>query len=128
DDACVVEDERGPRLEHREALAFGAVGGEDARLAALDPFAADEDDGDEVDAVAMRAFRRRPADAVGGVDAGLVRLDVPRLVALDPTREAGEREQDAAPRRLSDDLGLDRLEPALEAAMQCVVFDRLPVR
>ena len=72
-------------------MPVGPVGGEHARLAALDPFAADEDDGDEVDAVAMRAFGRRPADAVGRVDAELVRLDVPRLRALQPRRERGER-------------------------------------
>src|SRR5678816_4444013 len=69
DDARVVEDQRGPRLEHGEAQPFGTVGGEHTRLAALDPLAADKDDGDEVDAVAMRPFGRRPADAVGRVDA-----------------------------------------------------------
>src|SRR6476660_8172261 len=74
DDTRVVEDQRGPRLEHREAQPLGAVGGEHARLATLDSFATDEDDGDEIDAVAMRAFGRRPADAVGRVDAELVRL------------------------------------------------------
>ena len=54
----------------------------------LMPFAVDQHDGDEVDAVAMRAFGRRPADAVGGVDAELVRLDEPGLRALDAARRA----------------------------------------
>ena len=88
DDARVVEDERGPRLEHREAQAFGAVGCEDARLAALDAVAADQRDRHQVDAVAMRAFGRRPADAVGGVDPELVRLDEPRLRAAQRRRRA----------------------------------------
>ena len=51
-----------------------------------------------------------------------------RLSALQSRREGGEREQRAAPCRSGDDVGLDRLEPALEAAVQGVVFDRLPVR
>ena len=93
----VVEQQAGPRLVHREAQAGRAVGVEDARLAALDAFAADQDHGDEVDAVAVRAFGRRPADAVGGVDAELVRLDVPGLRAAAARR--GERGRTPAGRR-----------------------------
>jgi hypothetical protein len=128
DDARVVEDERRPRLEHREALARGPVGGEDARLAALDARAADAHDGDEVDAVAVRAFGSRPADAVGGVDAELMRFDEPRLRAAQRRREPRERDDDALPRRRREDLRRDRLEPALDAAVERVVFDGLPMR
>ena len=128
DDAGVVEDERRPGLEHREAHPFGPVGGEDARLAALDPFAAHQDDRDEVDTVAVRALGRRPADAVGGVDAELMRLDEPGLSALQLRRHRRERLQHALPRCCRQHRRVDRLEPALEAAVQGVVFDRLPVR
>jgi hypothetical protein len=76
----------------------------------------------------VRAFRRRPADAVGRVDAELVRLDEPRLLALQLRTEARERAEQARPDRLLGDARLDRLEPALEAAVQRVVFERLPVR
>ena len=66
--------------------------------------------GDEVDAVAVRAFGRRAADAVGGVDAELVRLDVPRLPASAATTQsrANDAEQPlprAAPRRRAGSIG-----------------------
>ena len=51
---------------------------EHARLAAAHVVAIDQDHGDIIDAVAMRAFRRGPADALGSVDAELMRFDVPR--------------------------------------------------
>jgi hypothetical protein len=76
----------------------------------------------------MRALRCRPADAVGRVDAELVRLDVPRLLAVQVRAEPGEGAEQARPDRLRLDARRDRLEPALEAAVQRVVFERLPVR
>src|ERR1019366_10328682 len=78
DDARVVEKQAAPWLLHREAQAGRPVGIADAWLAALDARSIDEHDGDQVDAVAMRSLGRRPADAVGSVDAELVRLDVPQ--------------------------------------------------
>jgi hypothetical protein len=46
------------------------------------PCAIDQDHGHKVHAVAVRAFGRGPANAVGGVDAELVGLHIPGLWAL----------------------------------------------
>ena len=119
---------RGPRLEHREAQSGRPVGFEHARLAALDAHALDQQHRDEVDAVAVRAFGRRPADAVGGVDAELVRLDVPRLPPFLSDASAANESSIRRQAGAASTAGVDRLEPALEAAVQRVVFDRLPVR
>src|SRR5664279_475216 len=127
-DAAVVEQQAGPGLEHREAQARGAVGIEHAGLATLDALAPDQHHGDEVDAVAVRAFGRGPADAVGGVDAELVRFRVPELLASHRRSDRSHGAEDPRPDRVGDDGRLDRLEPALDAAMQRVVFERLPVR
>ena len=93
DHALVVEQQRGPRPRQREALAGRPLGIEDAALAALHALARREDHRDEIDTIAMRAFGRGPADAVGGVDAELVRLDIPGLLALARRAGAAECEQ-----------------------------------
>ena len=93
DDARVVEEQAGPGRLQREAQPGRPVGIEDARLAALDAFATDQHDRHQVDAVAVRPFRRRPADAVGGVDAELVRLHVPRARAAIGGAYLGEQRE-----------------------------------
>ena len=70
----IVEQQQRPWLGQGKAFAIGAVRLEDARLAALDLFAPDQQYGDEIDAVAVCAFRRGPADAIGRIDAELVRF------------------------------------------------------
>src|SRR3546814_4691223 len=76
DHARVVEQQQRPRLFQREALPVRPVGVEHARLAAADTAAVDEQHGDEIDAIELRPFRRRAANAVAGVDGELVRLDM----------------------------------------------------
>ena len=132
----VVEQQRGPRRDHGEALAVRTVRLEDAGLAALHAVPRDQDHGDEIDAVAVRAFRRRSTDPVGRVDAELMRLDEPASRrsgvfagrVADPVEHASEAGDQRTPRRVFGDARRDRLEPALHAAVQRVVLDRLPVR
>ena len=91
------------------------------------PFRIDVDDGDQIHAVAVCALRRRPADAAFGVDAKLVRLHVPGALAFELGGNACRAAQQFLPCRCLDDGGLDRFEPALHAAVQGVVGQRLPV-
>nr|GEU28476.1 hypothetical protein [Tanacetum cinerariifolium] len=130
DHGGVVEQQHGPRFGHGETLAVGAFGFEYAGLAALDQFARDQDHGHEIDAVAVRAFRRGTADAVGGVDAELVRFHVPRRVATVPGRAAylADGRDQRRPRRLRHGGRQHRLEQAVHAAVQGVILERLPVR
>ena len=78
-DLCVVQQQRSPGLGHREAQPRRAIGFEHARLAALDVGTAEQHHRHQVDAVAVRAFGRRAADAVRGVDAEGMCLAVPAL-------------------------------------------------
>ena len=126
--ARVVEQHGAPGLVHHEADAARAVGLEHPRLAAANVVPGDEDHRDEVDPVAVGALGRRPADPVGGVDAELVRLDEPALDRGDPREQRAQRYEQAAPPGVFDDRGLDRLEHPLDAAVQRVVVQRLPVR
>ena len=72
DNAGIVEQQQAPGLGQGEALAMGCGGLEDACLTALHSAARHQEHRHQVDAVAMRPFRRGPADAIGGVDAKLV--------------------------------------------------------
>src|SRR5690606_12570490 len=128
DDAGVVKQQQAPWIAQGEALAVGAVGIEDAGLAALDRLALDHQHGHVVHAVAVRALGRGPADAVGGIDAELVRLDMPARRVPRRGPHAGEAAQQVRPGRLPDDFRLDGFEPPPHAAVQGVVFTRLPVR
>jgi len=57
DHAGIVEQQRGPGLDHRETLTGGAVGLEHTGFAALDADPIDQRDGDEVDPIAMSALQ-----------------------------------------------------------------------
>jgi tRNA pseudouridine32 synthase/23S rRNA pseudouridine746 synthase len=102
--AGIVQGSASSRLQGSVSVKRRPVGLEHARLAALDAFARHQEHRHHVDAVAVRAFRRRPADAVGGVDAELVRLDRPRLLA--PACEHTRPARPAAPASgRGDDVG-----------------------
>src|SRR5690606_12804627 len=123
----VVDQQRAPGLHDREAQALRTVGLEHARFTAPDVLAPHHQDGDEVDAVPVRALGRRPTDAARGVDAELVRLDVPARYLPQPGEQAAETDDGGRPGGIALDRRLDRLEPALEPAVQRVVVHRLPV-
>ena len=93
DHPFVVQQQGAPGLLQREAHAVRAVGLEHTRLATLQADTRDQQHGDKVNPVAVRALGRRSADAVGRVDTELMRLDVPRLRAFDPGRERRERDE-----------------------------------
>ena len=86
-DLRVVQQQRGPWLDHRKTHTRRSLRIEHARLAAAHVAAIDKDHCDIIDAVAMRTFRCRTADAFRGVDAELMRLDVPARHRPAPTRK-----------------------------------------
>jgi len=84
--------------------------------------------GHKVHAIAVCAFRRGAANAAGRVDAELVRLDEPHRHRLGLGDQLTNLPQQGLPQRVCADGRVDRLEPTLEAPMQGVVGDWLPVR
>src|SRR5262249_5890411 len=95
---------------------------------ATDVAALDQDHGDIIDAIAMCPFRCGPADTFRGVDTELMRLYIPTRHGPHRRENVTERAHQPAPCwRVQHDT-LDRLEPALQAAVQRVVIARLPVR
>ena len=76
-DARIVQQQGRPWLRHREAHAGGPVSLEYTRLTAAHIVSIDQDDRDIVDTVAMRTLRCRPPNAGSGIDAELMRLDIP---------------------------------------------------
>jgi hypothetical protein len=124
----IIEQQQAPRLAQREALAGRTLRFEHPGLTALDALPLDQEHRHQVDTVAVRTFRRGSPDATLGVDAELVRFDEPGLLPLECRSDPTQRPQERLPGRCADNRRLDRLEPALHAAMQRVVFDRLPVR
>ena len=127
DDARVVEQQGGPGLGHREAQAGRPVGIEHARLAALQP----------ARSTSARRPNRRRRGARLRASAGRCRrwcrcgTGAPRRTTAARRAATSERrERDAAGASqagCASTAGVDRLEPALEAAMQRVVFERLPM-
>src|SRR3546814_7942442 len=83
---------------------------------------------DEIDAIAVRAFRRRAANAVTGVDAELVRLDVPGPGVVESRDLRRQPQQQPRPRGAVGDRIGDRLEPAPQPTVQRVVVDRKSTR
>ena len=59
----------------------------------------DQHHGDEIHTVAVRPLGRRAADAIGGVDAELVRLDVPAADRLQLRKQLTERAEQLPPGR-----------------------------
>src|SRR5690606_24473829 len=78
-DSLIVEQQCGPRFEHREAHAGITACLEHTGFAAAHVAALDQDDGDEIHAVAVRPLGRGSTDAFGSIDSKLMRLDVPAL-------------------------------------------------
>ena len=89
--------------------------------------AADQHNHDKIDAIAVRAFRRWPADAARGVNAKLVSFDEPLIDRLDLPKQSSNCAQKVDPQRIACNRWLNWFEPAFKAAMQCVVIKRLPV-
>src|SRR5260370_2826305 len=115
------------RIGEGEAAEQRAVEAVDRRRAALDVAAAHQQHEHVVDAVAMHALGRGKARlARPRLDAELVQLDMP---GADFRRETAEqRAAEAEDRRQARpvaDLRRDRLEPALDAAVQRVVVEAL---
>src|SRR5258706_28151 len=75
--ARVIHHKYRPGLLQGEAHAGGAARIDPARLATEVVALWDENHRHEIHSIAMRALGRRTADARGGVDAELVRLDEP---------------------------------------------------
>lgn len=97
--------------------------------AAFDVGAIDQQHQRIVDAVTMHALGCRPAGSVGArLDAKLMALDLPVCVRSQRTEQAAAERKYAVHRRARDDLGMHRLEPALDATDQRVVVDALIVR
>mmetsp|Transcript_41205 Transcript_41205/g.96295 ORF Transcript_41205/g.96295 Transcript_41205/m.96295 type:complete len:555 (-) Transcript_41205:257-1921(-) len=103
------------------------MGLEHARLPTLDLVAAHHQNRHQVHAVAVGALGRGPADAVAGVDAKRVGLDEPGPLALEGRRDTCQAQQQGRPRRRGHHLLRQRHIPALDAAVQRVVVQRLPV-
>src|SRR6478672_8998808 len=64
----IVQQQQRPGLGEGEALSIRAVGLEHPRLTALHALAGDQQHRHEIHAIAVRAFRGRAPEAVGGVD------------------------------------------------------------
>jgi hypothetical protein len=128
DHALVIQQQRAPGLGQGEAHALRAAGVEDAGLRTLDVVARHQHHRHQVHPVAVGAFGRGAADAIGAVDAKGVGLTKPAPAPRAKTCGThGQRLQQCGKgRRLGHGRG-HGLEPALDAAVQGVVFHRLPV-
>ena len=82
--------------------------------------------------VTVRPFRRWPANAIGGVNTKLMRLDIPMIHALIRRLDLGAHLRrafnQALPCRMFDQPSLHWLKPAVHPAMQRVVRHRLIMR
>ena len=112
--AGVVQQHRRPWFRQGEAQAGGRLRLEDAGLPALDAVTRHQRHADEIDAVAVRAFWRRSADTIGGIDAERVRLDEPALRALQRRRARGECGEQAPPCGVGRQRRLDLFEMTLD--------------
>jgi aromatic ring-opening dioxygenase catalytic subunit (LigB family) len=128
--AGIVDQCRVKRIGEGEAAERALVEIVHGGCAASDIAAGDQQHQHIVDAVAMHALRRGLALlAEAGLDAELVRLDMPmRHVGREAAEQRAAIFEDGAEARALGDLGLDRLEPALDAAVQHVVVEALIVR
>jgi hypothetical protein len=124
----IVHEQHRPGLLQREAHPARAVRLEHARLPADDVPAPDEDHRDKIDAVAMRAFRGRTPEAVRGMNAELVCLDVPARHGPQLREQRPEGTDELKPGRRLHHGAVDGLEPARESTVQRVVCGGLPVR
>ena len=125
----IVDDGRVEPVGQGETVDPLAVEIIDLRAAVDDVLAVDHEHQHEIDAVAMDAFRR--GLALGGqfrVDAELVRLDMPMGVWRQASENAAAEAQDRGHRRAAQNMGLDRLVMARDAAVQIVVAQALIVR
>ena len=127
DDARIVHEQHRPGLCHGETHPAVARGFEHAGLPAAHAAPPDEHHRHEIHPVAVRPFRRRPADAACGIDAELMCLEVPATHRLQPREQVPERCEQLPEGGRAHDLRLDRLEPAQHPAVQRVVGRRLPV-
>ena len=75
--AGIVEQQRGERLLHHKAQAVRPVGLKHAGFTAFDALPCHQQHHDKIHAVSVRALGCGPADAFLGVDAELVRFDMP---------------------------------------------------
>ena len=121
DHARIVKQQDRPWLGEREALAIGSFGLEDAGLTTLHSLTIDEKHRDEIDTIAMRTFRRRAANAIGGINAKLVRLDKPgpleRFLHDGRLSQVGQRNHHFLPHRLRNCRVVHGLKPAQHAAV-----------
>ena len=81
-----------------------SIGIKDAGFAALDIFTAHHKDGYKMNAIAMGTLRRGSTDAIGCINAKLMRLDTPFFPHWmgDLVRGPGQCVQNFCPRRLFD--------------------------
>lgn len=124
---CIVKQQQRPRFSQRKAHAVRAVCVEYARLTAFDTATVHQNDSDEIDAVPMRTFGRRAADALCRVNAKLVCFNEPLRLRRNCCADITHLRQQGLPRCAGTDLGSDRLKPAFDAAVQRVVIHRLPM-
>ena len=126
--ARIVQQQQRPSLRQGEPLASWPVGVEHARLAPFDVLSVDHEHGNEIHAIAVRAFWRGPANAVGRVDAKLVRFDTPMgRLAAHLIGGGGQSRQQLGPCRLMQRSVQNGFEPTFHPAVKCVVVQRLPV-
>src|SRR5581483_7185154 len=90
DDARIIEQQQRPGLLHGETDSRRSVCIEHPGLAAPDVLTSHQQKCDEINSVTMRAFRSRPANAIGRVNPELMRLYVPTLHAADPGNERAD--------------------------------------
>ena len=111
----------------REALSPRAVHIKHTGLAAFNAVASHQKHRHPVHTIAVSPFGCRAANAVGGVDAELVGLGEPGLVALGRRSHLRQPRQQFLPSVLLHNHRRHRLKPALHAAMQSVVGHGLPM-
>ena len=123
----VVQQQRAQRLLHDKAHAVRAMRIKHAGFTALHVVARHHQHHHKIHAVAVRAFRGRPAHAIGGVDAELMGLDVPQRCWFDAGKQLAQTSQQLLPGWGCGNRRLNRVKPAFKAAMQRVVVGGLPV-
>jgi hypothetical protein len=127
-DPGVIEHEKRPPIAHREAAAIGPVRVEHARLSATHSMSRDDEHGNEVHSISMRALRRRSADALRRFDAESMGLHEPRTSPSKRVGPLAKPPQYPRPLGHQNERWQQGLEPPLEAAVQSVVLYGLPVR
>ena len=123
----IVQQQQRPRLAQREALAIGAGCLKHTRLAPLDTLATDQKHRHQIHSIAVRALGGGAANAVGGVNAELMCLHKPGLRTPELRAQPAQGQQQIRPRGPRRRFGQHGFKPALHAAMQCVVLQRLPM-